>query len=184
MKEQAALFLPVLFVIPLLALFAVPQKADAAAAFVQSKTAWTVLENGNTSTTTTPFNTTAGNLFIVAVDLGGGSDSDIPSVSDNKGNTFIPLALLNNASGEEHNFEQIFYTVNANGGSGHTFTVTAPGIVGIFMTVHEVSGITATNPVDTQSSNDAYTGTSIDLGPVFTHADGEYIFAFKSRTTS
>jgi hypothetical protein len=120
-------------------LFVDPQKADAAAAFVQATSAFT----GCGTTATTPAITThIGDVFIVSIMDGGAS----PTVTDSMGNTYV--AALPVQTGANSVTLQTFYSVTGKGGPNHTFTVTVAATCHLHVHVHEVSGITRSNPVD------------------------------------
>lgn len=74
----------------------------------------------STSVTTTAIDTTGANFLVVAVSFYNGT----ASVSDNKGNTWVPLTLVAKDSFYDSAI-QFFIVQNPTVGSGHTITATA-----------------------------------------------------------
>ena len=99
------------------------------------------------------------------------------SISDNKGNTYS--AATSKHTDDRHGQAlQVFYVTDANGGSSHTFTATpSQNTCCMRMSVHEVSGIASSNPVDTSAYVTNESGTGVSVGPMTTTQDGDYIFA-------
>src|SRR5580765_7474142 len=75
---------------------------------------------GDSGATTAAIDTTGANLLVISASwVGFGSDS----VSDSKGNTWVPLTQ--HASGTKKH--QFFYCLTPTVGTGHTFTVSGGG---------------------------------------------------------
>lgn len=105
-----------------------------------------VVENlGSSGGTTSSFDSTGGNLVVVAVS--SYQPSAAPTVSDSKGNTYT--ALTAQVDGTTHRI-QIFYTANATVGSGHTVTITG-GTSYSSASVLVFSGAKTTSPFDQQN---------------------------------
>lgn len=157
-----------------------PQDAYAGAAFVQATTGHT--ETGSSITTSSINTAASGNSFIVVVEWAFGDGQNYNrsmTVTDNKGNAYIPLAKYSAPGSPDHAI-QVFYKLNGTGGSGHTFTATPSDSAAdttIRIIAHEVSGLAASSAVDQSSSDTVTVSTTPSLGPVTTTVDGEYIFA-------
>ncbi len=153
----------------------VPSHANAAAAYVQSR----IDSNGATGDaglTTGTLTTTSGNLLVVGVMWYTAGACGTPSVSDSKSNSWNAVS----ASFDNGTFcFQGWYAYNITGGSGHTITGNPTADEEVYIITHEVSGIqTTSDPLDKQASDVNDAGTAVDIGPVTTVTDGQYIAGF------
>ncbi len=120
------------------------------------------------STTTSGSIDTTGATFLVA--HGSYLASAGITVSDSKGNTWVPLtATTVVGSGSS----QLFYVANPTVGTGHTFTFTGTGC-SCALEVASFSGVTTTSPFDTQTGNQGI-ATSLNLS-IGSPAAGSNVF--------
>lgn len=110
--------------------------------------------NANGWTTVTSFDSTNADLLTVVVsylDVGGGA----PTLSDNKGNTFVPRTVYNRSFYSI----RIYYVASPTVGTGHTFTLsganTYPAIV-----VRAFAGSSASPYVAENGGSSALTSAS------------------------
>lgn len=139
-----------------------------------AKVASTAAQTTNQSNvTTTGIDTTGAALLVAAVMEEVGTTS---SVSDSKGNTWVPLtAAVEAVTGLR---VRLWYSIPTSVGSGHTFTVsTSVHFPGVWF-----AGFSATNPVplDVESAGATQTsGTTIQPGSASPRASTElFITAF------
>lgn len=131
-----------------------------------SYVASTAKASGNTQNVTTdPINTTGANLIVISVAWYSTEDY---SVSDSEGNSYTPLTTR--TGGSQKN--KLFWCVNPNVGSSHTFTATTPGGSGYpVIGVVAVSGAHS-SPFDQQNGNGATSGTSLQPGSITPSENG------------
>jgi hypothetical protein len=172
-RLKLAWLVPILLLVSV-SILAIPQRSEAAAAYVQSLSH--LDGDAFPNTVTSSFTSTSGNLLTMWVTwiALSGNCTDL-SVSDSKGNTWSPAA----AAITDGSFcFRMYYAYNITGGSGHTITLSATSnLIEAYALIHEVSGILQTNPLDQSAGENNETGTAVDVGPVTTTEDGEYIFA-------
>ena len=78
----------------------------------------TTLTSGNLSTAAT------GSDFVVLIFAGSGGSNTVTSVTDSKGNTYVPQTLSPSSISEFGGvFGAAWITQNGSGGSSHNFTV-------------------------------------------------------------
>ncbi len=120
--------------------------------------------------------TTAGNLLVVLVNYNNGA-SDTQSVMDTAGNTYTQ-AGTGFTDGAAHHFE-IWYAENAlaNAGTVTVKTNNAGGYIYFSVTVYEVSGADASNPLNTTSTGASGSGSALSTGTITLAASSEIIFA-------
>ena len=105
--------------------------------------------------TTAAIDTSGANLIVISV--GFYSAGTGLTVSDSKGNTWIPLTLRPTSSGNQ----RFFYAKAASVGTGHTFTVSGTSIYPSIQ-VRAFAGA-ATNPFDAESGA-TNSGSSLATG--------------------
>lgn len=108
------------------------------------------------------------------------------TVSDSKGNTWIPLTTFQDPGGGAQ--ETIFYAVNPIVGAGHTFTATGTGSIFTSLVAAAFSGAKTVSPFDQQagSVNNAYDNTNALPGSITPTENNELIicgFAFGISNT-
>lgn len=129
---------------------------------------------GSNGGTTSSINTTGANLIVVIVAYGGGLPSI--SVSDNKSNTYT--ARTSYLVAGSNNAVQLFDSVGATTGSGHTFTVSGGGgFESIY--VEAFSGAASSSTFETQTGNNNGAGatTTLQAGSITPAQNGEVLIA-------
>jgi len=133
-----------------------------------------------------PSNNTAGNLIVVAVEVGAVAHP--VTVNDTQGNTYYPATSLvtwrTNGGGSS---AQIFYAPNIRSGP-NTVTMTEPNSGGTgagnafnAIAIHEYSGISIASPLDATATAMGTTTTSpftMTSGSATTSVNGELIFGY------
>lgn len=116
-----------------------------------------------TTFTTGAIDTTGSNLLIVVQSTWIVNPA---TVSDSKGNTWIPLTTFQDPGGGAQ--ETIFYAVNPVVGAGHTFTATGIGSIFTSLVAAAFSGANTVAPFDQQtgSVNNAYNNTNALPGSI------------------
>jgi RHS repeat-associated protein len=120
--------------------------SGSAPSYVQSNSNYA----GNVSSNSVTFssNTTTGNLIVVFV---ADNVSSVPTVSDNKGNTYqtaVAPTLSNYGD-----YDAVYYAANVTGGSGHQITVNFGTANYNEVAIVEVSGAATSSPFDVSSFN-------------------------------
>jgi hypothetical protein len=140
-----------------------------------------------TSTAVFPSNNTAGNLIVVAVNLGASVAAKRPVIHDTLGNSYFPatsqLDWTTNGGGSS---AQLFYAPNIKGGANAVTmtTVTLAGTSGNAfnqIAVHEYAGVALAAPLDVSAGATAMATNSpclLTSGPATTEVDGELIFGY------
>lgn len=116
--------------------------------------------------TTTPINTTGGDLIVVGMSWYAANLATI-STSDSKGNTWIPLTTSSSATGT-----RLFYAKNAICGTGHTFTWTASANSWIGITVFVFSGSDLSAPFDLETGAADFGATTLASGSITPSMNG------------
>jgi hypothetical protein len=119
--------------------------------------------------TTAGFTTTGVNLLVLTVSWYAGGTTAL-TVSDSKGNTWIPLTLRNTAT-IAHRF---YYVVNPTVGIGHSVTVSATGIYPV-VAWHTFAGAEPVAPFAMENGATATAGSSLAAGSVTPAANGALI---------
>ena len=145
-------------------------------AYVQSASISTDGTAATTVAVTFPGNVTAGNLIALFVAFNNVANI-IDSVTDSLGNTYTLVDTALNFASDSH---ASYYAKNITGGAC-TVTVTFTASVGYrSLTVHEVSGLDTTAPLDQHAINTQVApdiGTdAVTSGSVTTTTNGQYIF--------
>src|SRR6267378_2150943 len=119
---------------------------------------------GSLSTCTASFGSanTAGNLIVVAVEIGATATDRQAMITDTQGNTYVPATsqvTWRTVGGGSS--AQIFYAANIKGGA-NTVTMTLAGGATAWnqIEIHEYSGLSTTSPLDVTASAFGTTGTS------------------------
>lgn len=142
--------------------------------------------SGTTATCTFSSSVTGGNTIIGGTNYFGGSSPTISGIADNcnTGATSNTYATVDTLSGVSTFWAHV-------GATTATCTVTitfTSALSQARIILHEVSGITATTPVDghtIQAQTGPGTGTNaVTSGSITTASSGDYIFGFTTDTTS
>ena len=139
-------------------------------------------------TATFPSGNTAGNLIVVAVEIGGTAAAHPVTVNDTQGNTYYPAtSLVTWQSGSGGSSAQIFYAPNIRGGP-NTVTMTEPNSGGTGagnafnqIAIHEYSGVSIASPLDVTAAAMGTTTSSpftMSSGSATTAVNGELIFGY------
>lgn len=130
--------------------------------------------SSSTNTATTgAVTTTAGSYFIIVVSCFGSTAPSI-SVSDNKSNTYSPIAS-NLRNGTDGITMRVFISTSTNGGSGHTFSCNVGGSNNYAsITAVEVKGTTGV--VDGTPVGATAAGTSYNSGNLTTTNANDAVF--------
>lgn len=112
----------------------------------------------------------AAHLIVVAVETNA---SAVASVTDDAGNTYVPIAESRAAVAAGSFGVELWYAASSNAGAT---TISATADVIYAMAAWEVAGIRTTNPLDTASKLDDQPPTTTPLGAsITTSADGEFV---------
>lgn len=115
----------------------------------------TVSASGNTGATSAALDTTGADFLIIGV---GTESNPAYTVSDSKGNTWIPLLRREYSAAF-----RFWYAKNATVGTGHTFTVSGPVGSRIAFIVNAFSGGHPTDPLQPGSEYETYAyGSSLN----------------------
>lgn len=114
----------------------------------------------NTPVTTIAIDTTGANLLIVIVNQ---FKTNIGTLTDSKGNVWVGLTSQSDVAST--NFSRIFYCSSPLVGTGHTFTLTAGGVIAGGIYVQAWSGAAAV-PFDVENGATAASANSIACGSV------------------
>lgn len=134
-------------------------------------------QNGGTST---GIDTTGADLIVLAVAHDGGVTPTTAHISDSRGLTWSQLTSYKTAN----EGVRFFYVQNANGGTGHTFTVTLNNsFAGIG--VAAFSGTQVSSVFDAENGATSSGTTQVITGSVTPAADGSLVIAaFASISTA
>ena len=134
--------------------------------------------------TTAGITTTGATLLVAAVGEYEASITGGSTVSDSKGNTWLPLTLWVEG-GATADQVRLFYAVpdGAHVGAAHTFTCISAGLAYTVLTVAAFSGTHASAPFDQQNGTDAVTNTP-QAGTVTPSEHGELIIAALATESS
>lgn len=163
-------------------LFSLPIAVFAVVAFIQDDTN---IDEGTASTISKAFtsNVTKGDLIVVNV--GWGTLSDIPTVSDTQGNIYSSTTLIQDAGFSQAG--KLYYTIATSTGA-NTVTATFPNPVS-FRRFHisEFSGIVNNNPLDVATGQvQLFPGTGTDAitsSNATTTVNGDLIYGHVQNTS-
>ena len=139
-----------------------------------------------------PSDNTAGNLIVVAVEVGAAAHP--VTVNDTQGNTYYPAtSLVTWQTGGGGSSAQIFYAPNIRGGP-NTVIMTEPNSGGTGagnaynqIAVHEYSGVSIASPLDVTAIATGTTTSSpftMSSGSATTAVDGELIFGYANTLSA
>ena len=136
--------------------FAAATSASASISRVAVNTGYSASGNGTVSITST----TAGNILVVSIGIRDGSNETVPSVTDNKSDTYSAAWNVGNAAGGNYT-TAIFYSANVPSGVT-SVTVNNPAHgAGMVVNVVQYSGVATSSPLDVSSDpGHTVTGTS------------------------
>jgi len=126
---------------------------------------------------------TAGNLIVVAVEIGATATDRQAVITDTQGNTYVPaMSQVTWRTVGGGSSAQIFYAANVKGGA-NTVTMTLSGGATAWnqIEIHEYSGLATSSPLDVTASAFGTTGTSpftVSSGSAVTTSSGELIFGY------
>ena len=140
---------------------------------------------GSLSTCTASFGSanTAGNLIVVAVEIGATATDRQATITDTQGNTYVPaMSQVTWRTVGGGSSAQIFYAANIKGGA-NTVTMTLAGGATAWnqIEIHEYSGLATSSPLDVTASAFGTTGTTpftASSGSAVTTSSGELIFGY------
>jgi hypothetical protein len=125
--------------------------------------------------TTAAIDTSGATLLVMG--LGSWGAQPEASVSDSKGNTWVPL---DQAQVIGHRRVRLFYATNVSVGSGHTFTAAGTSSLPC-IGVYALAGAHASAPFDQQNSAGSGGVTSLQTGSVTPSEDDEIIMSAFER---
>jgi len=131
--------------------------------------AHTVAGSDSDHATTPAINTTGADEIIIALAFYG---SVVPTLTDNKGNTWIPRPTYITSGGGPFNIK-LYYCQSPTVGSGHTFS-TAGASTYNSLAVVAVSGSVA-SPFDVENSNAGATVSSLQPGSITPGLNNELV---------
>lgn len=143
----------------IISIFSFAPKAHAAIALVNH----TIFATGYNGGTTSAIDTTGANFLVISLSTYE-AYATVTSVSDSKGNTWVPLTKHLQAG--TNDAVRFWYSKNATVGTGHTFTV-AKTTGYIAFEVMAFSGVDTSSPFDVENGN-GFTGggSSLTTGSV------------------
>jgi chitodextrinase len=147
-----------------------------ATTLIQTGPTWSYVQTGarNSSASTNVLgfsaNNTAGNLIVVEVDWEAGSN--FSSITDTQGNSYTQIGTEQTSFGLK---SRLYYAKDIKAGPNTVTTIVtgSPAFHEIY--IHEYSGVSTTNPLDTFSVNSASGGT-FSSGNVVTASDNELLY--------
>lgn len=125
--------------------------------------------------TSAPIDTSGSNFIVISTATYFAFP--IPAVSDNKGNTWLPLTEQFNGPAEVR--AQLFYAKNAIVGANHTFTLTRNGTDTSFpaICVMSFSNVNTVAAIDQQNGANANLAVTLNTGSVTPTAANELLIA-------
>lgn len=122
-------------------------------------------------------NSSAGDLYIVAVRVGG-SGTETVTVTSTQGDTFTEVEKVTQTLGGGLGSAYIFYAQNVAGGSGVAFNVHQTVSQSVRVAAFEFSGLSETSPLDATSTGTGTSGTALSVSTATTTIANEIIFGW------